>query len=235
MVESVVAVAGCDQGADEVVARSVLFRIDKVVQHPNDHVGSGLRVRVVGLGCGGGEQPVQLVTEAGTVWFGHTQELADDREREGKRELGDEINRRVRPLGGNLVKQVIDDGLDVRTHRLDSVRREGCRYEPPQPSVVGLVDVEHVPGERRAGQTFGHDVAADCERGTHVLREPLVIERGVRRLVMDDQPSLVAVHQRDPMHRPELPDLGEQGKRGVLVISTPRRKGVVERRHHRGR
>ena len=70
------------------------------------------------------------------------EQLGDDRDRQRLGEVGDEIDlARAR----EVVDQAIDDRLDAAPHRLDGPRRERLEDKPPDPRVVGRLEVEH-PG-----------------------------------------------------------------------------------------
>ena len=84
--------------------------------------------------------------------------------------------------------------------------------------MIGWIDHEHVPGERRPGETLGHHLPARGERGLHVLGEPRIVQRHPGLGMTDHQPRLVSVGERDLVHRAEPTDLGEQGERVVTVV-----------------
>ena len=78
--------------------------------------------------------------------------------------------RSTSPAPAQVVDQAVDDGLDPRPHRLDGPRRERLEDEPPEPRVIGRLEVEH-PG-----------VVELVERGVPGRRlRPAQL--GVRRLV----------------------------------------------------
>ena len=98
--------------------------------------------------------------------------------------------------------------------------------------MIGRVDAEHVPGERRAGQALGDHAAVRRHRRVHVLGQPRVLQRDAGLLVAAHQPRAVPVGQGDRVHRTELADAGEQRERVVLVVCAPRRQCLFYRRHH---
>ena len=53
--------------------------------------------------------------------------------------------RSISPAPADRVEQAVHDRLDPRPHRLHGPRRERLEHEPPQPRVVGWLEVEH-PG-----------------------------------------------------------------------------------------
>ena len=108
-----------------------------------------------------------------------------------------------------------------RLQRLDPPRREGARDEPAEPGVIGRVDGEHVPGERRPGKALGHDGRIGGQGGVHVLRESGVVERGKGSVVTNDEPGIVAVDKRDRVHRAEIAHLGEQRKGIIAMVQAP--------------
>ena len=104
---------------------------------------------------------------------------------------------------------------------VDPAPAERGHRQPAQPGVVGRVDGEHVPGQRRAGQALGDDLAAAGQRGVHVLGQPRVVQRRPGLLVADDQPGRVPVGERDLVHRAGRADLREQRERVVAVVGHP--------------
>ena len=109
LIEPLVAIAGKNQCAHEIVARRVLLRLDERAEHRNDKVRRFLRTLVLG-GCAGRPQQCdQFASERLTVCFRYAEELADDGERKRKRKRGDEIDASVGPGRGDAVQQVVDD------------------------------------------------------------------------------------------------------------------------------
>ena len=125
----------------------------------------------------GHEQPDESSTELGPIRLGHAEQLADDGERQRERERADEIDPASGPAAAMSSSRSSTMRLHARAQRLDAARREGGRDEPAQPGVIGRVDAEHVPRERRAREALGHDVAAGRQGGVHVLRQPRVVQR----------------------------------------------------------
>ena len=150
-VEALVAVAGGDQPAHEVVAESSPFCLDERAQHRHDVVGCGLGQCVLGRRRRGDEQRAEAPPQWLPVVFGHAEQLADDGERQRERESCDEIDPRVGSRSGHLVEEVVHDGLHLRAELFDSAGCEGGRDETAQSAVIGRVDAEHVAGERRSG------------------------------------------------------------------------------------
>ena len=148
----------------------------------------------------------------------------------GNANAADEVDPRVGSGGRDRVEEVVDDRLHVGAERFDAAGREGGRDEAAQPAVVGRVDAEHVPRERRPGQALGHHPAAGGQRGVHVLGEACVVERGAGLLVADHEPGVVPVGERDRVHRAELADRGEQ-REGVVAVEGPPRSQRLGRRH----
>ena len=225
--EPLVAVAGADQPAHEVVAGAGLLGLDERFEHRDDRVGRLLRPCVLGGGRGGDEQRGESAPQVGPIRLGHAEQLADDGERQRERERADEVDPRVRSGGGDVVEEVVDDGLHARAERLDAARREGGRDEAAQPGVIRRVDAEHVPREGGTWKALGHDAAAGRQRGVHVLGEPRVVERDPRLLVADHEPGVVPVGQRDRVHRAQLADRGEQREGVVAVVGSPRPSASV--------
>ena len=164
---------------------------------------------------------------------GNAEQFADDRERQRKRERGDQVDGAVEPLRGDVVEEVVDDGLHMRAQALDPASRERGGDQAAQPCVIRWIDHQHVPSERRARQAFGHDLAAQRECRVQVLRQPRIVQRGSGRVMADDEPGVVAVGERHRVHRAELTQLGEQVERCVAAVGPPRRERLVERRHAR--
>ena len=80
----------------------------------------------------------------------------------------------------------------------------------------------------RPGEALGHDRRVGVERGVHVLRQPLVVERGAGLVVADDEPGVVAVDERHREHGAAPAHVGEQWERIVAVVRPPR----LQRRSH---
>ena len=139
----------------------------------------------------------------------------------GRREAGDEVDDGTRPL--EVVEQLVGDALDGRLERSDARRRERPGDEPAQAGVVGRIDGEHVPGERRAGQPLVDDVGIGVHRREHVLGQAGVHERLAGGVVADDEPGVVAVAQADVVHRAPLAHRLEVRVRVVLDVVGPRR------------
>ena len=57
----------------------------------------------------------------------------------------------VGPWRGDVVEQVVDDRLHVRPQSFDPPDRERGGDQTPEPGVIGRIDGEHVPRERRPG------------------------------------------------------------------------------------
>ena len=221
VVEALVSVAGADQTADQVVSRVLLLGLDECSQHAHNGVRRLFGRRVLRRSGGRDKQLGEPLTERGAVGRRHTEQLADDRERQREGEGPNKIDPAVGSLGGDVVEEVVRHRLHVSAQRLDPPRREGSRDEPPKPGVVGWVDGEHVPGERRSGQALGHDTGARRQGGVHVLGEPRVVECGQRLFVAGHQPGAVPVGQCHRMHRAEPADLGEHRERVVEVVGPP--------------
>ena len=60
---------------------------------------------------------------------------------------------------------------------------KGGRNQTAEPGVIGRVDAEHMPGERRAGQALGDHAAVRRHGRMHVLGQPRVFQRGAGLLV----------------------------------------------------
>ena len=121
-------------------------------------------------------------------------------------------------------------GLDPWPQRLDAPRREGARDQPAQPGVIRRIDGEHVPGERGSGKALGHDGRIRGHGGVHVLRQPRVVERGAGLVVVDDEPGIVAVGERHRVNRAAPAHVGEQFKRVVAMVRSPRLPSPRRRR-----
>jgi hypothetical protein len=215
------AVAGADERTHQIVTGIHLLARRERLEHRHHRIGSllgageflGRRIRR--------QHRREARTEGRSVGFGHAQQLADHRERERERERSDEIDACVRSGGRDRIEQLVDDGLHARAELLDPAGREGRRHQSPQATVIGRIDAEHVPRERRTGQALGHDTLARCKCGVHVLRQARLVERNPRLLVSDDQVGVVAVGKRDGMDRSELADGGEHREGVVAVVRAP--------------
>ena len=168
---------------------------------------------------------------AGATGLGNTEQLADDGERQRERERFDEVDDFVGAARRDRVEHVVDDPLNLVVQRFDAPHRERRRDQPPQARVVGRVDREHVAREGRPRESLRHDIARRRERGLHVFRDSLIVERGARLVVPDDQPRVVTVGERDGVHRPERTDLFEQRIGIVAVELAPRGQRFLQTRH----
>ena len=81
-----IAVAGLQQGADEIVAGKPLLGIDERVQHRHDHVRGRFRSGVLARRRYGAEHRPELATQCGAIGFRCAEQLANDGERERERE-----------------------------------------------------------------------------------------------------------------------------------------------------
>ena len=122
VVEPLVAVAGADQPADEIVAGGDLLGRDQRLEHADDGIGGLLGRRVLGRGRRRHEQLGELPPEWSPVGVRDPEELADDGEGQGERIGGDEVDPAVGSLGGDVVEEVVGDRLDTWA-RNDSTRR----------------------------------------------------------------------------------------------------------------
>ena len=88
--------------------------------------------------------------------------------------------------------------------------------------MIGRIDVQHVTGEHRPGQSFRHHVGGEGQRGLHVLGEARVVQCRPGLVVAGDQPGVMAVDERDGVHGATGAYRGEQRERVVPVVSAPR-------------
>ena len=146
----------------------------------DDGVGRLLGALVLLRGRGWREQLRERTTKRRTIRIRHAEQLADDGERQRKRIGRNEIDDVVGRVRGDAVEQVVDDRLHARPQ--PSIRRteNADATKPPEPSVIGRIDDEHVTRERRPGETLRDHVTVGRERGLHVFRQPRVAERGAR-------------------------------------------------------
>ena len=217
-----VAVGTGEQDGDEVVAGPAALGLDQLAQVADDGVrgghGGGRRSRrpTATAACG-------TSRPAAPGRRGDAEQLADDDERERAGEAVDEIDDRARARRRERVEQVVGEAHDRWLQRGDAGGQERRGDEGPQAGVVGRVDVEHVPGERRSGEALGDDVAVGGQCAEHVLGDPSVVERLAGRVVTDDEPGLVTVGQADLVHGAAGLRLGEVGERVVADRRRPTR------------
>ncbi len=79
------------------------------------------------------------------VSAGHAEQLGDDRQRERKRVVFDDVHV---TLEFYSVQQFVGDRLNAPLHLFDDAGREGFMNECAEATMVGLVQVEHVALER---------------------------------------------------------------------------------------
>ena len=132
----------------------------------------------------------------------HTQHLADHRDRERVREIGNDVHP-ARVL--DPIQEPVDDIPDMRPHGLDHAGREGLAHERPQAGVIGWVTEEH-----RAGKTARFPVVT-VDGGEQVL-EPIAPEA---RIAKDHDDVVV------PREHPEA--------HGCLVYRLDGTQPVIER------
>ena len=125
------------------------------------------------------------------------EQLGDDRHRQRLDVVRDQVDLAG---AGARVEQPVDDGLDPRPHRLDRPRRERLEHEPPQPRVIGRLEVEH-PGvvelvERRVpGRRLGP---------AH-LRVRRLVQVGPAETAVAQQPVDVGVPRDEPLRGGRVP------------------------------
>ena len=204
-VESLLTVAGIDQPADEVVAGLVLLVFHECSQHGHDDVGRVLGRRVLGRGRCRDEQLGEPLTERSAVALGYAEELADDRERQREGEGCDQIDPVVGSSIGDVVEEVVRDGLDAWARNASTRRGEKAAETSRRSrvwsggSTVSMCRAKAGPG--RPSATTPEPVAkAACMS----LESRRVVEGGVRLVVADHEPGVMPIGQRHRMHRAEL-------------------------------
>ena len=96
--------------------------------------------------------------------------------------------------------------------------------------MIRRIHAEHVPCERRPGESLRHDIGARRQGRVHVLGQPRIVKSGARLIVTDDEPGGVPVGQLHLLDRADLADLGENWERVVPVVGPPCRQCI---RHQR--
>ena len=229
--ELLVAVARVEQRAHQGIIGLASLLGDQVPEERDDRVGRDLRVGVLLVGAGRNEHLDQRSTERRASGLGDTEQLADHGEGQRECECVDQIDDGVRAACFDGIEHVVDDPLHVFMQRLYPPYRERARDESPETRVVGRIDGEHVPRERRPRETFGDDAPGSRHRRLHVLGDPRVVQRGPRLVVPDDQPGLVTVSQRHPVHRRPVANRLEQRKGIVPVERAPLGQRLLDARH----
>ena len=184
-----------------------------------------------------GQQHLEPGVQVRAVGLGDAQQLPDHPERQRIGVSLDEIDRGAGAGAVELIEEVVGDVPHGLLQRGDPGRHEGPGYQPPQPGVVGRVDVEHVPRELRPGQALGHDIAILFERGEHVLGDAGVAQRLAGCVVAEHDPGRMTVGEAHPLHRAPGPGLGEVTERVVAdrrLPAAPGGQGVSHRRPRAG-
>ena len=99
------------------------------------------------VGRVGAEEDDEIVgplLEQVPVFGRHAQHLDDDGGRQGKSQVVDQVHA---PGALDRVQETVHQLLDVRSHGLDHVRREGLADQPAQPRVLRRVGENHPLGE----------------------------------------------------------------------------------------
>ena len=132
------------------------------------------------------------------VLVGDADEVPDHAERERVGEPVDQIDgpgrgrSRLEP-----VEQHVGPPADRRLQRGDPLVGQRGADQPSEPGVLGRIHGQHVAGEGGTGQALGHHLAVTGHRGEHVLGQPWVAQRVTGRIVVEDDPGVVAVGQPD--------------------------------------
>ena len=162
------------------------------------------------------------------VAVGHAEHLRDDRERQGEREVADDVGL---ILGRHRVQRGVDELLDPRPQLVDHLRREGLRHQPAQAGVVGWVDVEdrvRAPFLGLGRRLLGEHLHARRRRGVVDLHaERRVAQNAHDVVVPEEDPHLerAAVHRVVLAERLVLP---------VRVVEEPGLEGVEDHGLARG-
>jgi hypothetical protein len=186
---------------------------------------------MLGRGRHRAEQSGELPTQRRPVLFGDAEQLTDDRERQRERERGHQVDLAIRAHGGDGIEEIVDDRVHPRPQPFDPANRERGRHQATQTGVIRRVDVEHVPGEHRAGKALRHHVRTHRQRGMHVLGEPGIVQRGAGLVIANHQPRVMSVNQLDRVHCPTFASCRVQREGIVPIVSTPRPERPLDRRH----
>ena len=106
--------------------------------------------------------------------LGNSEHVADDRHRQPKRKILDQIHAALRE---RCVKRFIDDLLDARTHVLDPACGKGLHHQAAQARMVGRVLLQH-PVAHAAEDRLLHDLRSVAPNGPldKILAETLVAQ-----------------------------------------------------------
>ena len=167
------------------------------------------------------DERVRPVAQLQAVGLRHAEHLGDHRERERERQVGDHVHLAA---GGGGVEHPVHERLHVGEQLLDAPRRERLADEPPDPGVVGRVDVEDRPRAAVA--------PLDPRGGEHLLTPVvgavLLVDRQAR---VAQQPGAVVVAGEGPRAERALVDGAQLAEAAVLVVGVveePRLEGVEE-------
>ena len=229
LAESALVVTGLQEGAHQSVVGYPLLRLDESGEGGDDAVGSPFGAFVLRRGRGRAQERGQVPTEVRPVGFVHPEQFTDHREGQGEGERRDQVERRCAPGGLDVVQELVDDRLDVRSEQLDPPHRERAGDQPPEPRVIGRVDREHVPGEHRSREALGDDVIAALERGMHVLGQSRITQGGTGFGIGNDEPRGMSIGERDPVNWAAPAEEGVQRERVVEVVRAPRGERSIDR------
>ena len=229
--EPVALVFGREQSRQQVVGRMVALPSQHVL-HMGEHVvGGGER----GLDLLGAEDRVERLRERVRpaahlvpVAVGHAEHLRDDRERQGEREVADDVGYISRR---HLLQRVVDERLDPRPKLVDHLRREGLRHQPAQAGVVGWVDVED--RVRAAFLRLGRRLLGEH---LHARRRRRIVDLHAERRVTQDAHDVVVPEQDPHLERASVHGivLAERPVLPVRVVEEPGLEGVEDHGVARG-
>ncbi len=130
----------------------------------------------------------------------HAQHFGDDRGGNRQRELPDQIDRIA--LARRL-QQLVRQRFDARPQLFHQIRRERLLHQPPQPSVIGRIGMQHVPCERQYHfrQPWRFDLRIGFEKRAKFFREPLVFQHHRHVVVARHNPRRLLIGQQRAINR----------------------------------
>ena len=174
--ELVARLLGLDELGDEVIAGIAAAHLEQRLEihlrHRVDHIGLRDLLRRQRDWIENTAAIARAVVEDLAMLLGDAEHVADDGDRQAKREILDQVHVALFEDG---IDGLVDDFLDARPHVLDPARGEGFHDQAAQAGVVRRILLQH-PMAHAAEHRLIHGLRAITADGAvdKILAEPLV-------------------------------------------------------------